>query len=82
MENIKNFVNGIVTGQGNPKKTENSSINANIPNPNGSRNDYGQVTTTARNRTESECSNASVSSMSSISSNSTQKDKDSYFWVM
>lgn len=75
MENIKNFVNGIVTGQGNPQKTENSSINANIPNPNGSRNDFGKVTTTARNRTDSECSEC-------ISSNSTQKDKDSYFWVM
>lgn len=79
MENIKNFVNGIVTGQGNPRKNENSSINPNIPNPNGIRNDYGKVTTTVRTRTDSECSNASVSSMSS---NSIQKDKDSYFWVM
>lgn len=41
-----------------------------------------------RSRTESECSNASVSSISSIETSShygrpiTQKDKDSYFWVM
>ncbi|XP_055310463.1 uncharacterized protein LOC129573659 [Sitodiplosis mosellana] len=45
----------------------------------GNSNRYLSKMETTRNRTESESSNASMSSMSSIGS---QKDKDSYFWVM
>lgn len=88
MENIKNFVNGIVTGNGNTNLNKNTKnfapMNMTVPNPDktdGHRNnhsDFAKMAST-RNRTDSESSNVSVSS---ISSNNAQKDKDPYFWVM
>lgn len=86
MQNIKNFVNGI-TGVDTQRKgvTNQTTSSMSIPRvdtqpghgPSGSK--YFDKVETKRNRTESECSNASVSS---VMSSTSQKDKDSYFWVM
>lgn len=82
MENIRNFVNGI-TGNDSQRKGQTPSVA--IPRVDGQldRNSsnikhFGAVEAT-RKRTESESSSASLSSMASTGS---QKDKDSYFWVM
>lgn len=95
MENIKNFVNGITGAETRRKSliaqssTSTSSSSSSLPIPradvqidrnfSGTNSRYFSKMESTRNRTESESSNASVSSMSS---NGSQKDKDSYFWVM
>lgn len=84
MENIKNFVNGITGSDSQRKGLINQTPNLAIPRVDGQSNrnagdqKFGQMETT-RNRTESESSSTSLASMSSTGS---QKDKDSYFWVM
>lgn len=84
MENIKNFVNGITGSDSQWKGLINQTPNLAIPRVDGQSNrnagdhKFGQMETT-RIRTESESSSTSLASMSSTGS---QKDKDSYFWVM
>lgn len=74
MENIKNFVNSI-TGSQKETHQNQTSFSGNSTN----RFEHFIKMENIRTRTESESSNASVSS---ISSNGSQKEKDNYFWVM
>lgn len=83
MENIKNFVNGI-TGHDNNQQKNDGLKNQSIPRVDGNNIKHLGSVEKPRNRTESESSSASMSSVSSVASvaNTTQKDKDPYFWVM
>lgn len=77
MENFKNFIGNVMTTKGDvaggAKLPETKKISYNT--------NYGKPP--IRSRTESECSNASTTSMDSMSGGGrTPIDKDSYFWVM
>lgn len=79
MENIKNFLGNVMT-----TKTNNSSSNPGVKIPEITKasynTNYGKPP--IRTRTDSECSNASTTSMDGSSGGRNQIDKDSYFWVM
>lgn len=95
MENLKNFIGNVMVAGGSNASANRSNGNpiATVADKSQQNSNSGALNyawkTPLRNRTESECSNASVSSTtSSIDTPShfgrpvTQKDKDSYFWVM
>jgi len=79
MENLKNFLGNVMT-----TKPNNGAGQPGVKVPEitkGSYNtNYGKPP--IRTRTESECSNASTSSMDGPAGGRQQIDKDSYFWVM
>jgi len=86
MENIKNFLDNCMVMNTRPKGNDfDEKSNNKSTNVYGTLN-YGKPPT--RNRTDSESSNTSISSVSSVDSMTggkampNQKDKDSYFWVM
>lgn len=92
MENIKNFIGNVMVAGGRTTNTAFTSNNEKSINSNNVNNYHSGAMnynkSTVRNRTESESSNASLSSLSSIDNGThygrpvAQKDKDSYFWVM
>lgn len=92
MENLKNFIGSVTGNSGNMNAANRSPYNKSVPKTNSTAHDtmlgYGMkpASNTIRNRTDSECSTASTSSIENASpfnrQNSSQKDKDSYFWVM
>lgn len=89
MENIKNFIgNVMVSGSANNNNRSNNNAVASVADKSQQNSNVGALNyarASLRNRTESECSNTSVSSIDTPSNYgrpTTQKDKDSYFWVM
>lgn len=81
MENLRNFIGNVMTPKGNNDNAT-GDRSAKLPQQTKASYNTNYGKPPIRSRTDSECSNASTSSMDSNGGGRSQADKDSYFWVM
>lgn len=79
MENLRNFIGNVMTQK---PIGDNGDRSAKLPQQTKASYNTNYGKPPIRSRTDSECSNASTSSMDSNGGGRNQADKDSYFWVM